>query len=206
MQKEHAILMKKYSFFVASLTVVLTLASVAYAYTRPVKYKTSLYFRIAQIERQETTDYQYDDYYGQKSAELLGQTILSWFLTPSFVVDIYHEANMDPNATSLEKLTSRFRAKALSSQNVVVTFTQVSEDAARKLAKATTQTVEKEAKKLDQTDQGAQFTVEAGTPIIVATKTSLWIVGLASFICGLLGGTLIVYLKHYLETSHKEKE
>lgn len=195
--------MKKYSFFVLTFTIALTVLSLAYAYSRPIKYKTSLSFRITQVERQETTDYQYDDYYGQKSAELLGQTVLSWFLTPSFVVNIYQEAGMDPNVTSLERLTSRFRAKALSAQNVTVTFTQDTEDAAKKLAKASTKIVEEEASKLDQTEQGAAFEIESGTPVIIETKTSLWLVGIAGFLSGLLGSIMIVYLKKYLETSNK---
>ena len=83
--KEHVSIIKKSKNFIIIFTLVITLLGAVVGYFMGVRYKTSISFSIIRTSSKETADYQYDDYYAIRSAELLGQTMLSWFLTPPFL-------------------------------------------------------------------------------------------------------------------------
>ena len=120
--RDHLGIISKYKWLIVVITIIATLASFLFSYYQPDYYKVSIAFGVKSINRQSTTEYQFDGYYAIKASELFSQTIISWFLTPSVLVDIYDQADIDPEITSLEQFTSRFKTKQYSAQNFVVIF------------------------------------------------------------------------------------
>lgn len=197
--KEHVSIMKKSKNFLIIFTLVITLLGALVGYFMGVRYKTSISFSIVRTASKETTDYQYDDYYAIRSAELLGQTMLSWFLSPPFLVEIYDEAGLPTNITSLDTFGFRFKAKLIGPQNLQVTFTEGDAETAKKLATSIVTTVEKEAAKLDQSQDANTFKVVGSEPVIIESVTPTWLTGLIGVFIGLVSGFIIVYLKRYLK-------
>lgn len=141
---------------------------------KPISYESSLSFSVNQINKQETQDYQFDGYYAIQASDLFSETIVSWFQTPSFLLEIYTRAGVDPQITSLDGFTSRFKMKKFSSQNLVLKFTEATEEKAEKLSKSIIDHVEERAGELNQNaDSKALFQVVGGNPVIVKKELTV---------------------------------
>ncbi|OGY81842.1 MAG: hypothetical protein A3F54_04705 [Candidatus Kerfeldbacteria bacterium RIFCSPHIGHO2_12_FULL_48_17] len=197
--KEHVSIIKKSKNFIIIFTLVITLLGAVVGYFMGVRYKTSISFSIIRTSSKETADYQYDDYYAIRSAELLGQTMLSWFLTPPFLVEIYDGAGLPANITSLDTFGFRFKAKLIGPQNLQVSFTEGDADTAKKLANAIVTIVEKEAAQLDQSQDANTFKVVGSEPVIIESVMPTWLTALVGLFVGLVTGIIMVYLKRYLK-------
>ncbi len=196
-------------WLVLIVVVVPTIAAIIFAQTRPTKYTTSIAFTVNRVNNQvNTKDYQYDGYYALQASDLFSDTVVSWFLTPSVIVDIYNTANVPADVTDLTALTSRFNIKKYSSQNIVVKYSVGNKDDAMKLATAIIQTVGTKAAQLNQTaDAKAIYAVNGSTPVTVKDSKQLPIVGAVGFIIGAFLATLLIGLLEALRkpgSSHNE--
>ncbi len=182
--------------------LVITLASATAAYLTPAQYDTSISFSINRINKQETPYYQYDGYYAIQASDLFSQTVLSWFLTPSVLLEIYSKAGVDAQVKSINTLTSRFKAKKYSAQNIVVTFTERDQDSAQKISQALISTIQDKAKVANQTaDQKALFEIVGATPVIIQSKPSVMLIGAIGLVAGLLIMTVLAYLLSFVKSN-----
>lgn len=203
--KEHLNILNKGKFIIIILTVLITLASFLFAYFKPVSYVSSISFSVNRINKQETSDYQFDGYYAIQASDLFSQTVISWFLTPSVLLEIYDQAGVDPKIKSLDKFASRFKTKKYSAQNIVVTFREPSQEGAQKLSQTIIEVIEEKAVKLNQTaDNKALFEIMGSKPVIVASKPNTLLVTLIGFISGLIISIIGVYLIRYFKEDSEE--
>ncbi len=180
--------------------VVLVTATVAIVAARAQpKYVTSLSIAVNRVNVQETPDYQFDGYYAIQASDLFSQTLLSWFLTPSVLVEFYDHAGLDPQMTTLHEVVSRFRARKFAAQNIVIQFTEQTEERARKLAAAITEVVQERSRSLEKSPQGtATFDVVPAQPVIVAVKPDVLLALLAAFVSSILLGVAGISILRYL--------
>lgn len=168
-------------------TLVIMTVTVAVAAYRPTSYTTSIAFSVNRVNVEKTPYYEYDGYYAIQASDLFSQTIVSWFLTPSVLLDVYADAGVDPNIDSLDRFTSRFKTRKYSAQNIVVKYMERDEATARALATAIIDTVERRAGELNQSaDRKALFEVHGSTPVVVQNRVQ-WPLTIA---VGLLVGML----------------
>jgi hypothetical protein len=134
----------------------------------PKAARVSLAFTVAEQARQETPDYSYDGYYSIRAAELVADSLMSWLSTPSVIKDIYVSAGIPIDDTqAFAKAGRAFRAKKLSSQNVVVTFNAPDRSSAAKLARQMSRTLSSRAAQLVLTSKNQPlFLVSASSPVI----------------------------------------
>jgi len=162
---------------------------------KPVTYESSLSFTVNQINKQETTSYQYDGYYAIQASDLFSDTIVSWFQTPSFLLEVYNEAGIDPQIDTISSFTARFKMKKYSSQNLVLTFNAPTKDNAEKLSQSIIDHVEKQAGELNKNaDQKALFQVIGSQPVIVKNQTTLLMGALYGFVAGIAIGIFVISL------------
>jgi hypothetical protein len=136
--------------------IVGVLSALGFSYMKPITYDTSISFSINRINRQDTAEYQYDGYYAIQASDLFSQTVMSWFMTPSVLLEMYDQAGIDPQIKSLTDLTSRFKTKKYSPQNIVVKFSERDQETATKISAAIVTVVEKKGAIANQTsDQKA---------------------------------------------------
>jgi len=197
--RDHLKIAYRYKWLVIAIVLIATVSASVISYYQAPKYKVSLAFTVNVSNRQETPDYQFDGYYSIHSSELFSMTIISWFLTPSVLVEIYEDAGVAPNITTLEELTGRFKTKQYSSQNFVVLFKELDQPTAEKLSSSIIKIVEAKAADLnkDATDNSI-FEVRGSSPVIVEAKLATWLIGLVAFLASLLFSWILVYFIDYM--------
>lgn len=180
------------SFVVGGLFVVLvTIVTFAWSVTRKPVFITSLSIGINRVEQKaDSTYYQYDGYYALQASDIFSQTLLSWFVTPSVLLDVYTKARVDPRITSLGQLNGRFRAKKLSAQNIIVQYTEKERTTAEKIAAAIAEIVQQRGNALNTNPQGTgTFSVVPAQPVVVETKPNAPLNAAVAFV----GSAILVF-------------
>lgn len=197
--KENLLILKKSKGFIIIFTLLVTLAAFLFTYYQSVTYSASISFAVKRINKQETPYYD-DSYFGIQAADLFSQTVISWFLTPSVLLEIYDQAKVDPKITSLERFANRFKTKKYSAQNIVVRFSERDEKTAHDVSQAITRVVEEKAATLNQTtDNKALFEIVGEKPVIVENKPKLILNTSIGFVTGLIVSFILVYLYRYFQ-------
>lgn len=179
------------------LFVVVVGGAFAWSYTRPKHYTTSISFAVNTVASTQANEYQYGGYYALQAADLFSQTVVSWLQTPSVLVSIYSRANLPTDVNSLSSLTSRFKTKKYSAQNIVVTYSSPTESEAHKLATALSTEISTRTASLNQNAQNkSQFEVVAGDPVVVLAHPNPVLIAAASAVVAL---TLILFLVPFVE-------
>lgn len=200
--------MHKHSWTTPLVIFVLVVTVATYLFTMRVKprYAASLAIAVNRINKQVTPDYQYDGYYALQASDLFSQTLLSWFLTPSVILDFYQKAGVDPHVTTTNELVSRFKARKFAAQNIVVQFTERDRDAAQKLADGISSTVRSRSAELDKNATGdSTFEVVPSTAVIVEVKPNPVLNTIAAAVASLLLGLAALWTVQSLRGGHEDR-
>lgn len=190
--------LRRYQAHILVATLAFALAGYLGASARPVTFDTSIALQVNRINKQQTQYYD-DSYFGIQASDLFSQTVISWFLTPSVLQEIYTRASVEPNITSLEGLAKRFSTKKYSPQNIVVLFRERDEATAAKLAGAMVAVVQERTQKINTTsDNKALFEITAGQPVTVQTDPKKELAALLGAVVGLGLSVLVVFAREYL--------
>ncbi len=177
------------------MIVLAVVVSLIFSLILPKYYDSSISFAINRINRQTTTEYQFDGYYAIQASDLFSQTVMSWFMTPSVLLEIYEKAGIDPMIVSLEDFGGRFKTKKYSPQNIVVRYKERDVQTAKKIGQAIIETVQAKASVSNQSsDNQALFEVIGSKPVIVEKKPNLWLNVIIGFLSGVILGIIIAYL------------
>lgn len=170
----------------------------------PKSARVSLAFTIAEQSRQETSDYSYDGYYSLRASELVADTMISWLSTPSVIKDIYAGAGIAiGDERAFAEAGRTFRAKKLSSQNVVVSFNASSVETAAKLASQSAKILSERAARLAMSPKNQSlFRVTASEPVIAKSSLS----PAASAAAGLLIGAFFGFAASYYARAKKDPQ
>lgn len=188
--------------FVAVATLVGGAVAVAVAVLSPTTFDTSISFSVNRINRQETKEYQFDEYYALQASNLFAETVVSWFATPSIVQEIYERAAVDPRIRSIDELASRLKTRKPSSQNIVVRFREEQREDAAALVAALTDIAEERTAALNQSaDRKALFELVTAKPVIVERRPNVLLAAAAGLLAGLFISSLLVSLAAYLKPS-----
>ncbi len=181
------------------IVLIATGTALVIAGTRPERTGVSVSFSINRTNREATTQYQYDGYYALQASDLFAQTVVSWFSTPSVLLEVYHQANLDPAIQSVNSLPTRFSVRKYSSQNIVVKYTETDKDRATKLADSLKTVMESKASKLNQTSDGKSlFEIVGGTPVIAPAKPNLGLIAAVAAVLSLALGMFVAAARQYL--------
>lgn len=192
----------KYRWLIVIATITGLASALVFSVLRPAYYDTSLAFSINRINLQTTGDYQYDGYYAIQASDLFSQTVMSWMMTPSVLLEIYQKAEIDPQISSLEEISSRFKTRKYSPQNIVVRYKERDHQTADKIAQAITTVVQEKTALANQTsEQKSLFEVAGTSPVIVERKPDIWLNTFIGLISGFIFSLIAAYLIEYLRRS-----
>ncbi|MDP2683908.1 MAG: hypothetical protein Q8P20_02520 [bacterium] len=190
----------KYKWLIIIVIIVGVCSAVAFSLIKAPYFDTSLSFSINRVNHQTTADYEYDGYYAIQASDLFSQTVMSWLMTPSVLLEIYESAGIDPKISSLEEISSRFKTKKFSPQNIVVRYKERDYETADKIATAITTTIQNNAQQSNKTsDDEALFEVIGTKPVIVERVPDLWFNTLIGLIGSIIVGSLLAYVIEYLK-------
>jgi uncharacterized protein involved in exopolysaccharide biosynthesis len=167
---------------------------VAYAVTRlaPTSYDASIAVTILRVNEPTTTDYQYDAYYTMQATDLVAQSVIAWFGTPSFVSEVYSKAGFDPAIRSIDEVARRFRSKKTSNQNILIEFSDESKEATQKLSSALVAAIQERVPALvTSVDGKPSFDVRADQPVIIEKNAKPVSSGLIGALAGALVGMFV---------------
>lgn len=187
--------------FLVGLTGLGALTAGLVVARQPVRYQASISFAVNRISRVASGEYQYDGYYAIQAADLLSQTVVSWFSTPSVLREVYERAGLTTPIESLSALPRRFKTRKYAAQNIVVTFRESTDERANKIAQAVTETMQNRASALNQTaDEQALFEIVGSKPVIVRQPPAVALTVLAGASVGFLAGLAVLSLGTYLRS------
>lgn len=186
-------------WLIALIVLVTTGVALVVAGTRPERTGVSVSFAINRTNREVTTQYQYDGYYALQAADLFAQTVVSWFSTPSVLLEVYQQGNIDPAIQSINSLPARFSVRKYSAQNIVVKYTESDTTRAEKVAASMKTVMESKASKLNQTSDGKSlFEIVGGTPVIAPSKPNLGLIAAVAVVLSFAVGLFVAATRHYL--------
>ncbi|MBI4414975.1 MAG: hypothetical protein HY566_01910 [Candidatus Kerfeldbacteria bacterium] len=193
--------LRRFRAFFAAFVVVVTVAAAALSMTRQPTFVASLSIAVNRIHRQETAAYQYDGYYAIQASDLFTQTILSWFLTPSVLLEVYERAGVEPHISSLSELVGRFRARKFSPQNLVVQFAEPDRSNAEKISAAIADVMKERTSLTNQDDKGDPiFEAVPAKPVIVESKPNIALNTVAGFLASIIVGFVLIAAARSLRT------
>jgi len=181
------------------IVIVATLAAGISAALQPTTQAVSLSFAINRVNQAPTVDYQYDGYYALLAADEYAQTVVSWFTTPSIIREMYSAAKIDPNMTTINSLTGRFKVKKYSAQNIVVRFSEPDASRATALAAAIKTTLVEKTERLNRTaDDKAQFEIITTDPVIADSKPNPYLWAMVALVLSAGAAVLIAAIRVFL--------
>lgn len=196
--QEHKNIVFKSKWFILAFTVIVAVAAVLFAQSRPTSYKAVVTFDLNLINRPEVQDYQYGGYYDYQAAEAFSQHMMSSFQAPAFVENIYKQAGVGYAIDSLTTFTNRFKTHQYSSQRFDVSFSDYSEDNARKLAEAIVVLMEEQGAQAAAINGEPIFEVSGLQPVVAASDLPTGLAGVVGLIVGLIVSMTLVYIRFYL--------
>lgn len=189
----------KQRWLIVVIVMVTTGTALLVASTRPVRIGVSISFAINRINREATTQYQYDGYYALQAADLFAQTVISWFSTPSVLLEVYQQGNIDPAIQSISNLPSRFTVRKYSAQNIVVKYTESDQARAEKVAASLITVMASKASKMNQTSEGKSlFEIVGGVPAIAPATPNLGLLVAVAAVLSFALGLFVAATRHYL--------
>ena len=206
--KHYLVLVKRSLALVIALALLAGAAGFLMSDFKPVSYEASVSFAVNRVNVKQTEDYQYDGYYAIQASDLVSQTVVSWFATPSVVLEIYEKAGVEPEYRSLDQFATFFKTRKYSSQNIGVKFRERDEEKATTIAKATLEVISGKVSELNK-DAEAESLFEAvgSSPVIIKSEERLVLTTLVSLLAGFILGLFLVYVIHYFRGNNsKEKK
>lgn len=191
-------LLKKYKIFlIVFIVAVLVLTNLVVLLRRKV-YNASISFSINPIDQELTADFKYNGYYALLASESVADTVESWFSTPSFVQKVYEIAEIDSNIKNVSDFKRKFKAKKVSSQNVLISYKNKNEEDAKKLGESMNQLVKEKVEELNRNSEDkALYEVLGSKPVIAVASLSLVLVNLIALAVAFIAGVFVVSLRDY---------
>jgi capsular polysaccharide biosynthesis protein len=198
---EHTTLIKKYFWLIVVVTLLVGVSTFIWSKMTPTIYRTSISFAVNRINKQDTAEYQFDGYYAIQASDLFSQTVVSWFYTPSFILEVYDTAGVTPKIETLEKFTAQFKTKKYSAQNIVVTYPERDRDTAEKIANGIADNLSQRTQELNKSsDQKALFEVVGSKPVIVEQSSNTATKTVLGLLVGFVAALGFIYLVRYFRS------
>ena len=180
--------------------VLCGLLALLFSALKPVSYEASIDFSIQKVNRQDTSDFQYDNYYAIQASELLGNTIVGWLESPETVRAAYRVADLTVADNELDTLAKGMKAKQISAHLVRVKFSQSDSDRAGQVATGLSTVVKQKAEEVEKSaDDKNSFTVSYTEPVVAEKKYGPATLALAGLVSGLLLGIGIAFGREYFK-------
>lgn len=188
--KTHWQIIKKYHWLIIGVAVLLMIAGFLIGLLQPAKYEATTSFSI--IAKTDNNNLE-QSYYLLKSSELLGDTLMSWTITPRVVADIFSRAQVNPEQYGIN-IENYFHAKRYSPQNVIIKFIVQDKDLAQKLADNLIQIFSDKSAR-----EWRDFYPQSFEPTIIVQQSSPWLYSAIGLIAGLVLGIIFAHLSWYFK-------
>jgi len=191
------ILRKRTSIFLLTV-IILTLGTYIFTAKQKPTYQaiaTVVVSRQSAVEQQKVSYYLYDNYYTIGASGLLTDTILSWLVSPSTVVEIYQKAQVPMPHKNASKLSKIFTTKKQVSTSNVAEFSLINsnKDHATKISQTALALMKEKVPQFGQ-ENNAPFQISTYGPEILTLSPQVLLNTVVAFIASILLGLFFVFL------------
>ncbi|EKE16287.1 MAG: hypothetical protein ACD_11C00021G0016 [uncultured bacterium] len=181
---------KHKNIFWRTLLVFVFLGFISF-YFQPKTYTSTLMLNVTRSGLQETSDYQYDDFYRLQADERFADTVARWIDSPIIYQNIYEDAKIE--------FRKPIKATRLSSQVIEVTFKTKNREDGIALSSSAEKILNRQIEELNKFQKNKNwFMLVASEPVIAEGGISLPVSLLGSFAIGLFFSFWSVMIKNYL--------
>jgi capsular polysaccharide biosynthesis protein len=174
---------------------------------KPQSYDSGLLLTVHRENREETKDFQYDNYYSIQASEYLSNTAVSLIESPEFVSKVYNRAGLADELDDVFAAAKKIKPKQISSHLIKVKLNDKDEEKAKKLSIALGEVLKDDISKIEISAAGkGSFTIAAEEPIVTLKKYNPWLVGLIGMIGGLFIGIALAFLGEYFRREEGEEK
>ncbi len=194
---------KRIWIFIATLVIVLV-GTYVFTISSHDNYSGSLsiYTLVTkqEIPKDQSTFYEYDNYYAFQSSEIFADTVITWLKDPANVSTIYAQANQALPDISLKKYSRLITAKKNEPATVQISLQSDNKEFVDKLIDSTKYFVEN--KVTDWQNKGLlnNTEIEISNPIVVQEKPNMLMNMGIAFIVSIVLGLALVYFTEYIQT------
>ena len=188
--KNHWQIIKKYRWLIIGAGILLMIAGFLIGLPQPAKYETTTSFSIIAKNNNDSPE---QTYYLLKSSELIGDTLMSWTITPDVVAKIFESSNIVPIEHGIN-LENFFHAKRYSPQNIIIKFIAPDKDSAQKLANNLIQ-----AFNYKSTQEWNDFYIQASEPAIIVKELNRELYSVIGLLSGTMLGLIFAHLSWYFK-------
>lgn len=195
----------KYWLTIVGLTALVTIATIAWSVTQPVKYESSIVIAVNKpntVPQRNASYFQYDKYYSIQASSLYADTLNAWLSSAGTAKEIYEKAGYAVPDVSIKKLGRIFKARRLPPVTLGVSVVDRDKEKAEKLVTAASQVLEartEEQRKGDDPDH--YFTLINDTIVTAEAKQDVPLNTAIGLIAGLILGFIVAFLRDYLRRS-----
>ena len=118
--RDYLKIVKSNKILIFVCAILCGLLALIFSAVKPVSYETSIAFSIQKVNRQDTAEFQYDNYYSIQASELLGNSIVGWLESPEIIREVYQAADVTVETEDLNSLARGMKAKQISAHLVRV--------------------------------------------------------------------------------------
>jgi capsular polysaccharide biosynthesis protein len=189
---------------IATTALIFILIVYAWSVRESQKYSAQFLLNIGRLNTQNSADFHYDQFYQVQADEKFSQTIEEWLKFPGISGEIFDRAGINKDGATLGQLTKSISAERISPESVLVRYGTDNEDEAKKIADAVGKVIDERTSNLNsQAKDPYWFKVSTSDLIVAKNKQDLIINLGAAFIAGIIIGSFLALLKHYLSEENK---
>ena len=177
--------------FLATI-IIIVIGVLLYFNFQPVRYDASILVNITRLGSQETSQYDYDDFYRLQADQMFGDTLVEWVKSPRFSADI------TPGAQKLS-------AERRSSQFVEIRFSSSDAKQAEKISASIVGVLNGYTEDLNENQKQTDwFLLKAKMPVIGRYLPDYGKIILAAFLIGIFLGFWVVMGKNYFSANYEQ--
>ncbi|MBD3238305.1 MAG: hypothetical protein GF332_01535 [Candidatus Moranbacteria bacterium] len=181
---------RKKTLIIASLITII--ATVGYL-IRPKQYQAMFAVTVLQKGSDQSSDYQFDNYYSQEAIDTFTDSLEQWPGNPGLIQTVYKKAGININNQDPSKL---IKARKLGPDYLEFRFKAKSPKNAQAIAKSLTEQLASELEKR-KTNKKVWFSLDAGEPYIEEAQLPIVIFIPIAALTGLLLGATWSMLVFY---------
>lgn len=190
--------LKQGKWLILVTTIIVALAATLFSMFAPPRYESATTLTVSRVNRAETGDFQYDNYYAIQSTEFVSNTVAGMLASQDIVREIYDVSGVeagDPLSSKVRSISARQKTSHL----VSVSVKRSSQDEANAVLSAIETVLVEKVEALETTENDVNaFTISAGEAVETPLVYSPVIVFVSSLLSGLFLGIGLVFVRHYL--------
>ncbi|MBU1167838.1 hypothetical protein KKC60_05565 [Patescibacteria group bacterium] len=198
------VLLKKFMILIVMLLVGgLALGA---TYVMPEKYTATTSLTLHRVNREQTPDFQYDNYYAIQSSEFLSNTLVSMFAAPDTVLEIYKKAGLESEGDINTQIKS-IKPSQVSAHLIKVKVSNADASKAEKVLGSLVTVSQDKIENLESNAAGHNsFEVTAGEAVVSSNQISPIVALVAGLVSGLFLGIAFAFLKEYFKEEKAEEK